>query len=898
MRKLFTLTALALLLSTAANAQSFRKSWDFRKGFSSTTVANLQADMNQNGAEGATAHWRSYEKEGGTPGDQAFWSATTATVNTDGYAITTVDGTETVIPELEGLNVRGVKAKGFVIAHNWAQSENVESPNGLYTYGKSFLWLNGKSLTITVPKALKGETLKIGVESHKNTEARGINVSADGEKLTATSGNPTPKFFNEVVYNIPDDTPDVEDYAEITITTTNGCHIYYIIVGEGDAEVSRKVAYLYNSSAAGYTLESDIAYSRIAAMEAVEVTPIDVAGNISTITSESLQENDVVVLSSTIPADNGIVAVLKNALPWVPVLNMNASMYGAWGYGEAVSTESAVANVKAASSALFRDIEIILDDTDPDFKGLVFSEAQPITGVKPGEYFEGDDTLAVTQDFADVAAIHAHNITHNGYLYIPYSQEVLNAAYEPTLPIIENAVTMLASSKSKITKLVAPTVELDYKHLNTNVTLKSVNPRAKIYYTLNGSEPTEESTLYTGTFNLTEETTVKAVAIANGYLLSNPTEQLVEMKHQAATPVISYTPEDGQSIVSISCESPDVEIWYNYTGSTDVAKSSRFTDPVALKVTKTLTAFAVSDNFVKSEPATETIFIKNAKVRIDAIAHMDANPAEYNNGSTSTAYYFSWGKNKGEYPYYDETSTPIIETDSLGNETIVGYEQLNPEEVIDFGNGWKIVSRGHVMIWENIKSGKDFGVTSAYNPATVEDYDTLVTNYYINISEWNTAYPRNGVIATSVKHQGPFDIVSFVSNGSTGAPLVVFEVSADSVNWMQVGDTCTLGGQRLYRKITRSYEGTDEVYVRTRIADGNSKAGFYDIYIMTEGDKSKALEAEINEAYATGINEKPSVAERKETAIYNMNGIRINKMQRGLNIIRYSDGTTKKVILK
>lgn len=887
------------MLSTAANAQTFRKSWDFRKGFSSTTVANLQADMNQNGAEGTTAHWRSYEKEGGTPGDQAFWSANTVSVNSDGYAITTVDGTETVIPELEGLNVKGVKAKGFVIAHNWAQTENADSPNGLYTYGKSFLWLNGKSLSITVPKALKGETLKIGVESHKNTEARGINVSADGEKLTPVSGEQTPKYFNEVVYNIPDDTPDVEDYAQITITTTNGCHLYYIIVGEGDAEVNRKVAYLYNSSAAGYTLEADIAYSRIAAMEAVEVTPVDVAGNISTITAESLQENDVVVLSSTIPADNGIVAVLKNALPWVPVLNMNASLYNAWGYGEAVGTTSPVANVKATGSPLFKDVEIIIDDTDPSFKGLVFSEEQSITGVKPGEYFEGDDTLAIAQDASDVVAIHAHNIAHNGYLYIPYSQDVLNAAYASTLPIIQNAVTMLASSKSKITKLGAPTIELEYKNLNTNVTLKSTNPRAKIYYTTDGSEPTEESTLYTGVFNLTAETTVKAVAIANGYLLSNATEQLVEMKHQAATPVIKYTVEDGQSTVSISCESPGVDIWYNYTGSTDVAKSSKFADPIALKVSKTLTAFAVSDDFVMSEPATETILIKNAKVRIDAIAHMDANPAEYNNGSTSTAYYFSWGKDKGAYPYYDETSTPIIETGPDGNETIVGYEKLNPEEVIDFGNGWKVVSRGHVMIWENIKPGQSYGISSAYNPATVEDYDTLVTGYYINIGEWNTAYPRNGVIATSVKHQGPFDIVSFISNGnSSGSPLIVFEVSADSTTWMQVGDTCTLAGQRLYKKFTRSYEGTDEVYVRTRIADGNSKAGFYDIYIMTEGEKSKALEAEMNEAFATGINETGNTAERRETAVYNMNGIRINKMQRGLNIIRYSDGTTKKVVLK
>ena len=49
MNKLFTLTALGLLVSLSATAQKVRKSWDFRQGFSTATVANLAADMEQNG---------------------------------------------------------------------------------------------------------------------------------------------------------------------------------------------------------------------------------------------------------------------------------------------------------------------------------------------------------------------------------------------------------------------------------------------------------------------------------------------------------------------------------------------------------------------------------------------------------------------------------------------------------------------------------------------------------------------------------------------------------------------------------------------------------------------------------------------------------------------------------
>ena len=311
---------------------------------------------------------------------------------------------------------------------------------------------------------------------------------------------------------------------------------------------------------------------------------------------------------------------------------------------------------------------------------------------------------------------------------------------------------------------------------------------------------------------------------------------------------------------------------------------------------KTISAFAISESLVQSELATEEILIKNAHIRIDAVAHMDANPTEYNGGSTSTKYYFTWGKDKSAYPYYDETSAEKV-TGSDGQDSIV-YTRLNPEETVDFGNGWKIVSRGHVMIWENIKPGKDIGVGTAYNPATVDDLDTLVTNYYLNIGEWNTSYPRNGVIATTTKHAGPFDVVAFVSNGNSGgSPLIVFEVSRDSVEWEQVGDTCVLATQRLYKKFTRSYEGTDEVYLRTRIADGNSKAGFYDIYIMNHGEKSTARE----NALATGIKEiNTGNAGNKDVpaAIYSINGTRISNMQRGINIVKMGDGSVRKVLVK
>ncbi|MBP5711699.1 MAG: hypothetical protein J6W77_01685, partial [Prevotella sp.] len=77
MKKISNLLALLLMVSIGANAQKYRKTWDFRNGFSAATIAALQADMEQNGATGGESHWRDYEKDAALTGggEGAYWAA-------------------------------------------------------------------------------------------------------------------------------------------------------------------------------------------------------------------------------------------------------------------------------------------------------------------------------------------------------------------------------------------------------------------------------------------------------------------------------------------------------------------------------------------------------------------------------------------------------------------------------------------------------------------------------------------------------------------------------------------------------------------------------------------------------------------------------------------------------
>lgn len=74
----------------------------------------------------------------------------------------------------------------------------------------------------------------------------------------------------------------------------------------------------------------------------------------------------------------------------------------------------------------------------------------------------------------------------------------------------------------------------------------------------------------------------------------------------------------------------------------------------------------------------------------------------------------------------------------------------------------------------------------------------------------------------------------------------------------------------------------------------------YISYKEKNGGKAK-LEAAIEAAknfIATGINEIGSTTDAKVSEIYGVNGARKSQLTKGLNIVKMSDGTVKKVLVK
>ena len=903
MKKTFTLTILALLAIASVSAQGYRR-WDFTN-WSAQTVANLAQEATKGVTEGA---WSDTEKSNGDnpqPGN-CYWS-----YSTDNCVDGTLMANGAPIVETEGLvfNPSYVGRRSLAIAVNYPSTSLGEYG------GPKYLWLGGgnaKSASarlycFIIPHVMVGQKITITAESHKPSEARGVSLFAGdctndaiqiGESFKPTTLD---TYTWEEGWTLPEGAQANEDgTVDIQVYNTHGCHIYTLEVGD-DSQMS-KVAFLY-----GGKLDEDFAYGQVTSSFKYKVEAIEANGPL---TMDLAENYDAIVISSTVTNAEAL-ASLNTVSPFVPTLNLNPNVYSAWGVGEVKDAGTQFAVVANANSPLYRDIEL---NEDPDNEGtFVLPLANSATFMSPtlAGRFANDDVMAWAMGNPEVVAIHQHNMSHNGYIYIPYTQELLlDAAADG---IINNAVVMLANTKVKVSQATAPSFSLEYKNMNTNVTIKSGVPGAEIFYTIDGSTPTENSTRYTEPFNLTRETTVKAIVRGDGYLMSEVAEQLVDMRPQIASPVIQLDQQDGKTIVTLNHDNAEAALYYNYSGSNVTSQSTRYTEPIAVSLTgRTISAFAVAEGFVNSDPVSAEVKIQNPRVRIDVIAHMDANSAEYNGGSTSTAYYFSWGKNKSGdngYWYYDPASADeqVVVDPETGEETIVmAYNDMNPEEERDFENGWMVRSRGQLTIWENQTTGSDFGNSGSYNYATVDDQnpDFPATKSYINLADKNTqpsdaTFPYNAYIITTQKHAGPFDIVANIGSitkpESPGTHHVVLQVATDGnqwdSNWQTVGDTIVIqNSARLTRNFVRSYDGTDEVYVRAYLCANNSKVGFYDIYLANEGELSKQRLEQLSDGIDEIVTARPVLTD----LYFDLQGRQLSsKPQRGLYI-----HNGKKVVIK
>lgn len=133
-----------------------------------------------------------------------------------------------------------------------------------------------------------------------------------------------------------------------------------------------------------------------------------------------------------------------------------------------------------------------------------------------------------------------------------------------------------------------------------------------IYYTLDGSEPTSSSQVYTDPINIDLSGTLKARAFKDNYLPSEITSGSYDIFYQkVAEP--TFTPDPGiypdQQEVTISCATPDANIYYTLDNSEPSESSLFYTEPLNISETSTIKVRAYKDQLYPSDIASAVFLI-------------------------------------------------------------------------------------------------------------------------------------------------------------------------------------------------------------------------------------------------------------------------------------------------
>ncbi len=143
-----------------------------------------------------------------------------------------------------------------------------------------------------------------------------------------------------------------------------------------------------------------------------------------------------------------------------------------------------------------------------------------------------------------------------------------------------------------------------------SVALSDTTSGSTIYYTVDGSTPSLSSAQYSGPIPVSAATTINAIAVAQGWVMSSVANGSYTL--QAAAPALSpgggnYT---APKSVTLSETTPGVTIYYTTDGSTPTTASTSYTGPIALVASPTtIKAVAAGGGFNASTITQATYYV-------------------------------------------------------------------------------------------------------------------------------------------------------------------------------------------------------------------------------------------------------------------------------------------------
>lgn len=489
MRHYFTSKSLLLLfalfgLTMNISGQSFKavKSWNFLL-WSEETLANLAADP---------TNW-------------------TPEVNTETSEVKRYK------------NAKDINAKEFLKANSVviAETDGLLFPALTATnlslriaMGDDGIQLGSKNLEVAMKGLKAAQHVSIVLKSANATAKRGISAITN---MTGEVGADTYKTGEEG-----------ENTYEFVVTADGDAKFKYsdgVIlksISVSEETIIPKVAYIYDSSYAGYVLADDPVHTALAS--ACELTDIDVK-SLDGSTVNELVSYDLVFSSEAVGGTHKYGMALKNIVNKVPMLNLKAFYYGSgrWSWATGQNPAKGVNTMIVAEAYrnhdIFKEVNIAEDGTCLIFTSSDISNNQVQAYSDPSALIADDVVLAKDGTNA-YNTIHEHG-TANKYMLIPIASNLIKGIDANGVKLILNAVNYLSATKEAYIEpsdpVATPVISAETNGKAKVVTITCATEAATVYYTVDGSVPTIESTVYAAPFDIAVQScTVKAFAVKEG----------------------------------------------------------------------------------------------------------------------------------------------------------------------------------------------------------------------------------------------------------------------------------------------------------------------------------------------------------------------------------------------
>ncbi|MDO5129367.1 MAG: chitobiase/beta-hexosaminidase C-terminal domain-containing protein [Prevotellaceae bacterium] len=335
------------------------------------------------------------------------------------------------------------------------------------------------------------------------------------------------------------------------------------------------------------------------------------------------------------------------------------------------------------------------------------------------------------------------------------------------------------------------------------ITITTETEGANIYYTTDGTNPTEKSTFYTGEFVAPHNGKIKAIAVKSGYGISY-IDSITVTGMQAATPVAEFN----HPKLTLTCSTPNSTIYYSI-GGTYSDDYRKYTEPVTLEDNSTVYFYAQAPNFNNSE----------MKYYTPATFVCKTPEFEYNgkylkikSSDNSTIYYDQTTKDeKPTYLYYSISSGDSIEiSDTLTVWACARHNKLETSDTVKYvipavfsGNGvfTKVRTPGSLPIALKWAEDQKYKVKSLQIHGKLNHTDIAKIKEQANLEQLDLS---NATIEEATLPDDAFaglnELLYFVSPTnltSVGARLFNGCNSLGGIDWRSSCDVPTdiLGGQ-------------------------------------------------------------------------------------------------------